>query len=183
MVPQTDRSLSRLFHKGPRQVLASRSQELCNSPGAGVLLSWARAKNANFPRYLFQVRGSGKENMTIENAEAYVAGIWDWGILRGCFGDTKIEPTDIDGFVERKGQFLLIEAKDKNAALKTGQRITFEALHKTGFFTVLIAWGETNKPERIELWHNGKRKVYDPANLEKLRVIVSWWFKWADRKG
>lgn len=118
--------------------------------------------------------------MTIEDPAAYVAGIWDWGILRGCFGKTKIEPTDIDGLVERKGQFLLIEAKDSNAHLKAGQLFTFARLYKTGVFTILIVWGKTNSPERIELWNNGKRKTYKPADLRKLRTIVSWWFRWVD---
>lgn len=118
--------------------------------------------------------------MTIENAEAYVAGIWDWGILRGCFGNTKIEPTDIDGFVERKGKFLIIEAKAKGVPLKKGQQITFKELCKTGLFTVVIVHGTTNKPERIELWNGGKILVYEPANLEKLRDIVSWWFRRAN---
>lgn len=118
--------------------------------------------------------------MTIRNAEAYVAGVWDWGILRGCFADTKIEPTDIDGLVERHGHFLLIEAKDTGVNVKTGQRITLEALHKTGLFTILIVWGPTNSPEKIELWTQQTRRTYDPAGLDKLRDIVSRWFAWAD---
>jgi hypothetical protein len=41
--------------------------------------------------------------MTINKLDAYVAGLWDWVCLDGCFGDTKIRPTDIDGLVERRG--------------------------------------------------------------------------------
>lgn len=118
--------------------------------------------------------------MTVNNDEAFLAGVWDWGILRGCFGETKIEPTDIDGLVERKGKFLLIEAKGSNADLKRGQRITFDALHKTGLFTILVVWGPKNQPERIELWTRHKKLMYDPANLDRFRSIVAWWYKWAD---
>ena len=121
--------------------------------------------------------------MTVNNPEAYLAGVWDWGILRGCFGETKIEPTDVDGLVERKGRFLLIEAKDSTADLKQGQRITLEALHKTGVFTIVIVWGPTDCPERIELWTRKGRFNYESADLAKLRDIVSQWFRWADSRG
>jgi len=121
--------------------------------------------------------------MTINNPDAYVAGIWDWGILRGCFGETRIEPTDIDGLVERNGKFLLIEAKAPNVELKRGQQITFQALQKTGVFSILIVWGETNKPERMQLWTRKGEMLIDPASLDKLRQIVAKWFAWADGSG
>lgn len=89
--------------------------------------------------------------MTINNAEAYLRGVWDWGILRGCFGETKIEPTDIDGCVERNGQFLVLETKAPTASVEQGQQITFDRMLSTGRFTVIIVWGETNKPERNKL--------------------------------
>jgi len=118
--------------------------------------------------------------MTINNPDAYVAGIWDWGILGGCFGQTKIEPADVDGLVERNGKFLLIEAKGPTADLKQGQRITYEALQKTGVFSILIVWGDTNKPERMELWTRSDKVIYNKAGLQKFREIVSKWFAWAD---
>ena len=49
--------------------------------------------------------------MTINDPVKFCAGLWDWGILNGCFGDTLIKPTDIDGFVERNGKFLFFETK------------------------------------------------------------------------
>ena len=120
--------------------------------------------------------------MTIEDAEAYVASLWDWGILDGCFGTTKIKAEDIDGFVERKGRFLAIETKNNNVPLKDGQRWAYKALHKTGLFTILIIWGEANKPERIELWREGKRPcICENANLDILKRTVKQWFEDADR--
>jgi hypothetical protein len=47
----------------------------------------------------------------IRNMSQYDRGIWDWSILDGCFGDTKISPTDIDGCIERKGRKLFLETK------------------------------------------------------------------------
>ena len=114
--------------------------------------------------------------MTINDWEAFKAGVWDWGILDGCFGQTRIAPTDIDGLVERNGKFLVIEAKGLTTDLKLGQRITLEALWRTGLFTIIIIWGETDKPQRLELWNEqGKSDPYD-ADLDELRRVVTEWF-------
>ena len=118
--------------------------------------------------------------MTIKNPEAFIAGVWDWGILRGCFGETKIEPTDIDGLVERKGKFLIIEAKAPSANLQVGQEITFEALRQTGLFTIIVVWGETNKSSRIEVWTREGKFPIRTSGLKTLRKIVAKWFLAAD---
>jgi len=120
--------------------------------------------------------------MTIKNPEEYLAGVWDWGILRGCFGETQVAPTDIDGLVERKGRFLLLEAKKPGVGLKTGQRITFEALLKTGVFTIVIVWGKTDAPEMIEIWTQRTRIGPRESDLNRLRCVVSDWYEWADRE-
>jgi len=117
--------------------------------------------------------------MTIENPEAFAAGFWDWGILDGCFGG-KIKPTDIDGFVERKGKFLVLEAKTLGVEIPTGQQITFEALIRLGAFTIFIIWGPTNSPEEIEVWtRNGKRDRRE-CDLERLRKLTGDWYSYAD---
>lgn len=105
--------------------------------------------------------------------------IWDWGILDGCFGDTKIKPTDLDGFIERKGKFLVIETKSPNVEVTKGQQITFDALINTGYFTVIVVWGEANKPEKIKLITSQAQKEY-PGSIAKFREIVSRWYAWAD---
>ena len=120
--------------------------------------------------------------MTINNPAAFCKGLWDWAILDGCFGG-KIKPTDIEGLVERKGQFLLFETKAPNASIPDGQRYTLEALQKTGVFTIMIVWGETNQPERLEIWtHKGKKGPLD-IDLAGFRDWVSRWYNWADDGG
>ena len=120
--------------------------------------------------------------MTINNPVAFCKGLWDWAILDGCFGG-RIKPTDIEGFVERRGKFLVLETKAPGTSLPDGQRYTFEALRKTGLFTIMIIWGETNVPERIEIWsHAGYHGPYD-VDLEKLRGYVTRWYQWADCGG
>lgn len=118
--------------------------------------------------------------MTIQDREAFFSNLWDWAILDGCFADSGIKPTDIDGFVERKGRFLILETKAPTTDLANGQRWAFEGLVKTGAFTIVIIWGHKNAPERLSMWtlHKGcvKRRKYPQANLEKLREVVTWWY-------
>jgi hypothetical protein len=117
-----------------------------------------------------------KYNMTIKSPAFYNTQLWDWGFLDQCFEGTKIRATDIDGFVERHGKFLVIECKSHNAAIPTGQDIMFKNMIATGLFTVLIIWGEANKPERCEL--RLKDKTYNYSKVDKVYIqrLVHGWF-------
>jgi hypothetical protein len=121
--------------------------------------------------------------MTIENPKRYVEGIWDWSVLDGCFGDTKIKPQDIDGSTERKGNFLHLEAKSVNAEIKSGQEIYWRNRIKSGRDTVIFIWGDakTKTVEKIRVMSAWEDKTYDPSNLEMFREKVAAWFRWADK--
>ncbi len=120
--------------------------------------------------------------MTIKNQTAFMDGIWDWGILSGCFGDTQIAPTDIDGFVERNGKFLILETKAPGVEVKTGQEITFNALVRIAGAVVIVIWGNRGNPERIKVYSQKepKGKEYDNADMSTLRWLVKTWFQMAD---
>jgi hypothetical protein len=110
--------------------------------------------------------------MTIRNKDHFMESLWDWKCLEGCFGGTRISPTDIDGLVEVNGNFLLLEAKSANAEPHMGQRLTFNALVNTGLFTVLVIYGSPGMPERMQVWPC-------PAvtcDLEDLRMFVECWY-------
>jgi hypothetical protein len=119
--------------------------------------------------------------MTINDPERYCAGLWDWAILDGCFGETKIKPTDVDGFVERKGKFLWLETKAPGAEVPYGQQLTFNALIKTGIFTVFIIWGTTNAPQEIQIMTYLGKCRKEMCSLEKLRDLTSRWYRWVDK--
>ena len=120
--------------------------------------------------------------MTIQDAERFVAGLWDWAILEGCFGNTKIMPTDIDGFVERNGYFLLLETKAPKVELKQGQVMAFERLSRTRVVTVMILWGRTNVPEEVQVFGWNATSIKMPCNLDKMRYLVKKWFDYSDKR-
>lgn len=119
--------------------------------------------------------------MTVRSAHDFLDGVWDWAILDGCFGNTKISPTDIDGMVERNGQVLFLETKKPGVEIPTGQLIAFKTLAKRRRCAVLIIWGEKQNPVKMRYITSAIDKTYDPADVKDLRLLVSYWFWWAER--
>lgn len=115
----------------------------------------------------------------IRNRESFDRAIWDWSILEGCFGDSRISPTDIDGCVERKGHKLFLETKRPGAPMPYGQKLFLRSLVDDGH-TVLIVWGEDDVPQSMKLITPFKQIEYKSTTLETLRQVVSQWFTWAD---
>lgn len=122
----------------------------------------------------------GDDSMTIENAELFVAGLWDWACLDGCFVGS-IRPTDIDGFIEYNGQFLMLETKQPGVEIPKGQAIMFNNWVDAGN-SVLIIWGTKNNPKYIRLMTPNIIRDYDNADIERLRTICKKWFTWAGQQ-
>lgn len=120
--------------------------------------------------------------MTIKNERAFMDGIWDWAILDGCFGDTRITPTDIDGLVERNGHFLIFECKSPGVPVRQGQEIMLNRAVETGFFTAMIVWGEKNKPEKLKVIGRMGNAEVDPCDKDLFRDYVKQWFKYANQQ-
>jgi len=113
--------------------------------------------------------------MSINSPEEYVKNLWDWRILDGCFGDSKISVSDIDGFVERNGKILILETKAPGVKIPTGQNIAFNSFVRQGI-TVFLIWGYPGNPERMSIWPRNST----PCNLDIVRNFVKRWFYWAD---
>ena len=114
--------------------------------------------------------------MTIRNIEKFVASIQDWAILDGCFGSTKIRPSDIDGFVERRGVCLFLEGKGIGVPLTTGQAIGYGTLAKQGN-TVIVFWGKDQQIAKMRVITPTDPGTVVPASLQDLRDAVSRWYQ------
>lgn len=115
--------------------------------------------------------------MSIENPNAFLASIWDWKPLRGCF-PRGIEPTDLDGWVEVGGYFFVLEGKAPDVPLKEGQRLAFERMHRwnqtvPGLFTIVVIWGHaaTARIDKVQFWPTDPF----PAGWDDLRSYASAW--------
>lgn len=121
--------------------------------------------------------------MTIHDRDRYMAGIWDWAILDGCFGSTRIKPTDIDGLVERNEHFLFLETKSIGAQIPVGQERAFKALVKVAKATVIVVWGSQNNPVAYKFYNSQFPDGYmdNNATLQQFRNLVKAWFSVANK--
>jgi hypothetical protein len=119
----------------------------------------------------------------IKDMEKYIANLWDWQILDGCFGNRGISPTDLDGAVERNKHLLVLETKSPGVEVPKGQEILFKSLVETAKAKVVVVWGRRNQPERARLYdsfHPDGMDI-DDVDLPRLRSYVTRWFEWADK--
>lgn len=120
--------------------------------------------------------------MTINSAHRYLEGIWDWAILDGCFGQSRVRPTDVDGYIERNGHKLFIETKAPGVALPDngGQMIALKSLVDDGH-SLLILWGTPGRPNKLRLMAGACDRTEEDIDLGRVRQLVSAWYAWADR--
>jgi hypothetical protein len=114
--------------------------------------------------------------MTIRNPNAYRDGAWDWGFLDGCFAPTRVRVSDIDGIVERRGRFLVIETKPRNELMTKGQQLLLDAFARMENFTVLVIYGEANAPQAMRHWPRPEQ----PATAGHVQAFVRDWWGWAN---
>jgi hypothetical protein len=119
----------------------------------------------------------GDSVTNLRNPKDWRNSFWDWTFYNECFAPTRIRLTDIDGFVERQGNFLILETKRPGAILPEGQRIMFKRMAKTGLFTIFIIWGPTNIPQEIiqitqSIWTSPKK-----CNTAILKRMIREWFE------
>jgi hypothetical protein len=115
--------------------------------------------------------------MAIRNPEKFLAGFWDWDDVSALLPG-KMKVSDIDGFVEVNGSFLILETKTPGVPIPLGQKIAYERLQKTKLFTVLYLWGEKGAVEEMQvLYADGSTSPKRSATNEDFNKVVQWWVK------
>lgn len=116
----------------------------------------------------------------LRSRDAYRDAAWDWSVLNGCFGNG-IKPSDIDGMVERRGNFLFLEAKPVEGTMSAGQRIALTQLSCKPQVSVLVFCGDhtTDPPTVTEITviRGGIERKIVPASLEMLRDTIARWYR------
>lgn len=116
----------------------------------------------------------------IRNRVLVAERLWDWDFLNECWAG-KIRPSDIDGVVERNGQFLFLEGKPTNGNLGQGQEILFKNLtHEFKSAEVLVLYGEPGYPIAYRRIYNGIVSEKKPCNRERIKTICKAWYSAVD---
>jgi len=110
--------------------------------------------------------------MTIRNEAAYMRNLWNWQCLDGCMGERKQCVSDVDGIVERNGQFLVIETKSTGVEVPMGQSIMFSSFTRLPEFRVLIVWGKPGHVTHMQRWGGSKREA---TNEDMKDAVKEWW--------
>ncbi len=127
-------------------------------------------------------------NRFAEAKPANFDGIFDWDFLLPAFAGTKIQPTDIDAVIERKGKLLLFETKEDGKKIPSGQIYTFNALLKLGKGNIhlLIIYGKTKETIKgMQEWYFAKGEIRqtEKVTCDYTTVLarVKKWFAWANK--
>ena len=107
----------------------------------------------------------------------------NWAVFNECFKPTRIKVSDIDGIVERNGQFLFIEVKQNTKEISLGQRILFENLTRNAdHISVLLLYAQ-NVSEKMDIqeyavFQNGEMtRDWTETNTEQMKGFVTGWFQ------
>ena len=110
----------------------------------------------------------------------------DTGLWPFPYPGGKCSATDIDAVLERKGRVLIVENKQGDKKVDTGQRLVFEAFVSMGAM-VLVQWcreGCSDSVFRFDLWSaKGIREHTDAegTRLKRDQLLQKWW-AWADKE-
>lgn len=115
----------------------------------------------------------------IRNPAGFLASLPNWKPIYPAF-PPKNHPGDIDGIMERHGQFLIIEKKSNGTRITpwSGQARTLKALHNLGVFTIIYLWGQEGDPSEIcVIEPNDEFRIRPrPCTYKQfIEILRKWW--------
>ena len=108
----------------------------------------------------------------------------DYAEFKGLIPDNLyLVPSNVDGILERNGQFLILEWKRPGEKVSDGQRIMLQALAAKPSFMVVIIYGNTDNETVVDsywlLTPEGK-PVKSGIGFESFKQFYRQWYELAD---
>ena len=108
----------------------------------------------------------------------------DYGEFKGLIpNNPNVVPSNVDGILERNGQFLILEWKRPGEKVSNGQKIMLQALAAKPSFMVVIIYGNTDNGTVIDSYWTltPDGKPYKAGNgLESFKQFYRQWYELAD---
>jgi hypothetical protein len=100
-----------------------------------------------------------------------------------CFPG-RINFGDVDGIVEMRGKFCLLEWKGDGGALRLGQQLTYNAFTKEEGNTVLVVHGdaETMEVNAFSYFWKGVQSTPKDATMDDVKAFVVRWVGYVTSK-
>lgn len=103
----------------------------------------------------------------------------DFSFLCGVIeSNPKAIPSNIDGIMERRGRFLVLEWKHRGEETKDGQRMCLQALAWLERFTVVVVYGD-GPNGTVEDYYKvvpGKNCVKIGSGMEQFKQFYRGWY-------
>lgn len=122
----------------------------------------------------------------IRNFDNVAGGMMNYTFLDDCIPGLKNRVCDADGLSELKNQFFVFENKDKlcksTESIPLGQRIMFQAMLNTGYFTILILFTKLDENRYptdgnyLLLLPTGEFYYGPNIGITTTREIFAWWY-------
>lgn len=126
--------------------------------------------------------GASRMRFSCDGGKCYLVDkVPNLGEFDECFPG-KIGFGDVDGLIERRGSFLVVEWKEPNAPLTMGQLITFKHLSSVPTITVLVVEGDNSQMsvESVSQVTESGLSEKRPIDLAGLKSLFTQWFNYAD---
>lgn len=101
-------------------------------------------------------------------------------VFADCFPG-RINFGDVDGLVEVRGKFCLLEWKGDGGSVNTGQHISFGRFTATKGNAVFVVHGEAESMQVLShfVYWLGKRGVSHIGGLDLVKARIAKWAEWA----
>lgn len=126
--------------------------------------------------------GASRMRFSCDGGKCYLTDkVPNLGEFDDCFPG-KIGFGDVDGLIERRGSFLVVEWKEPDAPLTTGQLITFKHLSTVPTITVLVVEGDNSRMTVNSVSQVTESGLSDkrPIDLAGLKLLFTQWYEFAD---
>lgn len=121
--------------------------------------------------YRYDCEKRGCQNLALPN----------WDDLLSAF-PRGIRPTDVDGLVEIRGNFLFMEQKGLGVPLGNGQRRALAALGEQPRTTVVVVREHDTQSDELEVLKFPNPQGFRTVNRSTFRAWLAAWAEAADRK-
>jgi hypothetical protein len=125
--------------------------------------------------------------VVIRNEQQFRDGSINWDCIQSAF-PAKCIPGDLDGFIERKGYFLILEVKSPGTPIPKGQKWAYVSGAKSGIITTFVIWGVKENPkdinsklvpQRMEIFSKNHIKGTGKFDAD-LDLLIDYCQKWWD---
>ena len=112
------------------------------------------------------------EDRNIRSVVSYLRSMPDWTEFNSCFEPSKIRISDIDGIVERKGEFLVLDMKSPQVPMSQGQMMLYRAMQQKKMTVVIVRGTTTHDIPNARCRSGAEAMIVDMGRIVVKRLHI-----------